>query len=584
MRQTRLLAIMPNEGLAKALTDAFQTRHDVSVTVKIGNLSAGLALCKATDSSTYDLILSRGGTARLLAQNMSKPVVEIRATLYDLLRVIRLVSSYSSSVALVGYPNMTSCIDEIADMLRTKIKVATITCEEMVHDTILKLRHDGYTVVIGDTIAVSEAKAQQMNGILIPSGAESIHAALDEAVSMFSTLEKTTQKERVLQHVLTQEGVDYLLFDKENRRVLSGCSSCVFDSVNTLSDLCSPSQAAPDTSFIKRLSGHTYRATVSAHEYMGHSGTLVSLREKKGVWNDSALTYFYKQPNDVPYYDNAGAMQDVEKTLESAASLKSGVLLLAEEGTDVSMLLHTLHTNSAYGKEPLIRVDFRYLRENAFQALLNKENSPFNENHHVLFLDHVDFLPDSQQKQLIEFIGSSLLFKRNKGIVRISPAKLECSIYSYLTQEQFFVCCRIPPLRERRADIPIIATQLTSIFNYEYTKQIVGFDHSALQLMAQYDWPENSVQLYRVIRRLVSLTDGNKITHEAVKSILCEENALSSSSCASLCTLGTLDEITYTVVCNVLKQENMNKTKAAERLGIGRTTLWRILQRDSEQG
>ncbi|MDO5376799.1 MAG: PrpR N-terminal domain-containing protein [Clostridia bacterium] len=581
MRQIRLLAIMPNEGLAKVLSDVCKTRNDLSVTIKIGNLSAGLALCKAVDSSTYDLILSRGGTARLLAQHMSKPVVEIRATIYDLLRVIRLVGSHGSGVALVGYPNMTSCINEIADMLRTTIKVVTITSEEMVHDTILKLRQDGYTVVIGDTIAVSEAKSQQMNGILIPSGIESITAALDEAVSMFSTLEKKTQQAKLLKHVLAQQGVEYLLFDNQNKPVFSECSPSVLGCVCDLSDLCPSAPSTPDSTSIKRLSGRTYLVAVSAHEYMGSPCTLVSLREKKGVWNDSALAYSYKQPGEMPYYDHTGCMQSLEKTLSSAAPLKNSILLLAEEGTDLSMLLNVLHANSLYSKEPFVRIDFRYLRESAFQSLLHKENSPFSENHHVLFLDNVDFLSDSQQKQLIECIASSLLFKRNKGIVRISPANRECPLYSYLVNEQSLICCRVPPLRERKADIPTIATQLTSLFNYDYTKQIVGFDDSALELMTQFDWPENSAQLYRVIQKLVSCTEGSKITCEAVKSILCEENA--AASCISLSALGTLDEITYSVVCSVLKEENMNKTKAAERLGIGRTTLWRILQRDHKQ-
>lgn len=583
MRPVRILAILPNEGLSKVLSDACRTRDDLSINVRIGNLSTGLALCNAVDPSTYDLILSRGGTARLLAQHMSKPVVEIRATIYDLLRVIRLVGSYSHHVALVGFSNMTSCMDEITDMLSTKIKTVTITNEESVHDIILGLRQDGYTVVIGDTIAVSEAKSQQMNGVLIPSGVESVTAALDEAVSMFSTLEKKTQQEHVLNHVLSQQGIEYMLFDTQNQLILSHCSQSLMDCLNDIRGAFFPVADPSDLSVVKRLAGHTYRITVSAQDYMGKPCTLVSFCEKKSVWNDSALTYQYKQPNDIQYYDNIGSAQELQKTLANAAPLKSGILLLAEEGTDLSMLFNTLHAKSAYSRESPVRIDFRYLRESAFQALLHKENSPFSENHRVLFLDHADYLSDAQQRELIEFISSSLLFKRNKGIIRASQAHRGCPLCSYLLTEQFFTLCRIPPLRERKLDIPTMVTQLTSMYNYEYSKQIIGFDHDALHLMVQYDWPENSVQLYRVVRKLVSRTEGSRITHETVKSVLDEENASCMPACDSFSTHGTLDEITHAVVLRVLKEENMNKTRAAERLGIGRTTLWRILQRDTEQ-
>ena len=101
----------------------------------------------------------------------------------------------------------------------------------------------------------------------------------------------------------------------------------------------------------------------------------------------------------------------------------------------------------------------------------------------------------------------------------------------------------------------------------------------AIQTIVDYSWPENSSQLYRVVKKLVLQSEDSKISAAAVEEALCEESALVRSEYVSAPPGGTLDEIIHDVVSAVLKEENMSKTRTAERLGIGRTTLWRILNR-----
>ena len=144
---------------------------------------------------------------------------------------------------------------------------------------------------------------------------------------------------------------------------------------------------------------------------------------------------------------------------------------------------------------------------------------------------------------------------------------------------------RIPPLRERVQDIPNITTLYISQANVEFGKQVVGLESEAMELMQQFGWPQNLAQFKRVIRQLIISTNDYYI-----KLTLCVRPSPRKAPVPSIPSSFTpgyeilnlnqnLDSINYDVSRIVLEQEHMNKTKTAERLGISRSTLWRILQK-----
>ena len=120
---------------------------------------------------------------------------------------------------------------------------------------------------------------------------------------------------------------------------------------------------------------------------------------------------------------------------------------------------------------------------------------------------------------------------------------------------------------------------MTSAYNYIFDKQIVEYTPEAIQKIIDYSWPENSLQLYRVVKKLVLQSEGPKISAAAVEEVIHEEAMLLQPETTFTLPGGTLDAIVHNIVSAVLKEENMNRTRTAERLGIGRTTLWRILNR-----
>lgn len=148
----------------------------------------------------------------------------------------------------------------------------------------------------------------------------------------------------------------------------------------------------------------------------------------------------------------------------------------------------------------------------------------------------------------------------------------------YLLTKVNCILLQALPLRKRKSDVLNLSIIYLSALNAELGKQVIGFENGADEEMLQYSWPGNVTQLKRVLRELVIGTDGNYITRKSVKE--CISNEIFSSEEANVSNINlnqSLNDITYDVIRRVMKEEGMNQKKAADRLKVSRTTIWRIL-------
>ena len=103
----RILGIAPYEGMKLAMERVAETYSNVSLDTFVGDLEEGAAIVRQNLDSTYDCIISRGGTAELIRKITDIPVVEIHLSVYDILRAIQLAENYAKHYAVVGFPNIT---------------------------------------------------------------------------------------------------------------------------------------------------------------------------------------------------------------------------------------------------------------------------------------------------------------------------------------------------------------------------------------------------------------------------------------------------------------------------------------------
>ena len=130
----------------------------------------------------------------------------------------------------------------------------------------------------------------------------------------------------------------------------------------------------------------------------------------------------------------------------------------------------------------------------------------------------------------------------------------------------------------------MLASLLAGHFNYRFSRQIIGFDPDGMEALTQYPWPGNSAQFYRVLQQLSATCSSGMLSGDVVHTALAAEEKFHAAPMTGKVPQGTLDEITQQIVLAVLREEKMNKTKAAQRLGIGRTTLWRLLAGNTPSG
>jgi two-component system response regulator AtoC len=297
-------------------------------------------------------------------------------------------------------------------------------------------------------------------------------------------------------------------------------------------------------------------------------------------------------------------MFEVYKTIAKVADTKSTVLIYGERGTGKELVARSIHYNSYRNERPFIPIDCASLVETlmeselfghvrgAFTNALSTKRGLFEEaDGGTLFLDEVSNLNLSMQTRLLRFlqeheikrVGGMESIKVDVRVVAATNQQLEPLVNNGKFREDLFdrlnvVSITLPLLRERKEDIPLLATYFLQKFSEENHKNISHISPEVLEILAEYSWPGNVRELEHTIERAVILTihpiilpeDLPKKMFEEMKGtrILLPEKPLS------------LREVEKRYVLKVLKETKGNKRKASEILGIDRTTLYRILEKE----
>lgn len=201
-------------------------------------------------------------------------------------------------------------------------------------------------------------------------------------------------------------------------------------------------------------------------------------------------------------------------------------------------------------------------------------------------LQNVDVLSLERQYQLITVLTEMEVCQRNRVIIScVCQSGEYISKVGALFREKFSaLSIYLPPLRQLSHEIPTLLNLCLSHMNLKLPRQILGADDEALSLLQSYEWPHNYTQFRRVIDELAVTVTSQIITAENVSQVLKKErhvgsfNAQKENAVAPLDLNRTLSEINQEIANLVISETKGNKTLASERLGISRTTLWRLLQ------
>ena len=211
----RLLAIAPFEAMSVSLQRSAESFPDVVLEAHTGDLQEGVDIIRRMDLSTFDAILSRGGTAELIQQETDLPVVEIPVLISDVLRTIKLAENYTDRMAVVGFSGVTANAHTLCNLLRMEIPIETVRSAEELPDVLGRLRNMQINTVICDAVSHRTARAYGFQALLITSGDRSLHEAIGSALQQGRRFRALKNENTLLRNVLRQNLEQCLVMDSE---------------------------------------------------------------------------------------------------------------------------------------------------------------------------------------------------------------------------------------------------------------------------------------------------------------------------------------------------------------------------------
>jgi two-component system, NtrC family, response regulator AtoC len=272
-------------------------------------------------------------------------------------------------------------------------------------------------------------------------------------------------------------------------------------------------------------------------------------------------------------------MLDVYATVMRVAATRSTVLIQGETGAGKELIARAIHRLSPRAHRPFVAIDCRALPESLLESEL------FGHDGGTCFLDGVAELSPCVQAKLLRVVQQHEVRRvsgteSGKVDVRIIAATNK-SLGTLVALEKFredlfyrlsVVTIAVPPLRERREDIPLLANHFLRRFAVANRRTLTEISPAALALMVGYDWPGNVRELEHVVERAVTLTGNAVLRPDDLPPKLAGEGPAADSSLS-------LRGVVTRHVRSVLTQARWNRKLAAQLLGIHRRTLYRLTKR-----
>lgn len=304
---------------------------------------------------------------------------------------------------------------------------------------------------------------------------------------------------------------------------------------------------------------------------------------------------------------NSSRMHDILGKLKSIAPTAATVLIHGETGTGKELVAKAIHNNSPRKHKNFVAMNCTALNENLLEdELFGHEAGAFtgadrlrkgrfeHANGGTLFLDEVGDMPLSLQSKLLRVlenqevlrIGSNDAIKVNVRLLSATNRDLEAAVASgAFRQDLYFrlkvVTIKLPPLRERREDIPLLCAHFLKEFNQRHGKKVAGIAEPLRKALAHYDWPGNVRELRNLIESMVVQDqDGTLGIDDLQEGDTLKSLPLADSRPAGPGTLigRPLQEVERYYIEQTLDLTNGNREEAAKKLGIGERTLYRVIQ------
>lgn len=589
----RLLAIAPYESMRTLMLEAVKEFDDIDLNVFVGDLGQGLLLAKHNFYNDYDMIISRGGTASMLQSQLDRPIIEIEISPLDILRAMKIGETISHNYAIIGFPNITENAQIICQIMESKIDIFSINDVCEVEDILHDISQKGAHAILCDMCAYTIAGKFGLNPVLIQSGKDCIRDAFVQAREFYYTHKTLREENRFLRNLIWKHINHTIVFDENGELFFSTLENNNASIVGFLKSECLRESEDKDRHIIKQIDNIRYSIRLTREYFAQKEYTVYYFTENKVSLPDirRGIRYLGQAEAEREYnssiYGIIGMSEETCRKISLLNQSSQPVLLYGEDGTCKEQAAKYIYLQSSWRSKPLVIIDCYMLNDKAWSYFMDNHNSPLASDDCTIFVKNIDVLTYIQGRQLLANLLEMNVCGRNRMIF-----SCVCDRQGVITAagRDFLetLCCMgigLPPLCTEPEQFQLIVNKFRNYANVRFQKPFIKIVPEALKLLEEYDWPHNFTQFQRVLEELVTTSENGIISEADIKAVLKRENTVATvndkveDANFRIDLNQPLEKINQDIISRVLEEENGNRTNAAKRLDISRSTLWRFLKK-----
>lgn len=300
-----------------------------------------------------------------------------------------------------------------------------------------------------------------------------------------------------------------------------------------------------------------------------------------------------------PFIGNSEAIQNILNTIERVAATDANILILGENGTGKDLAAKIIHQQSLRKEKPFVPVDLGAIAETLFESeLFGHVKGAFTDAKEdrtgkleeadggTIFLDEVGNISLPMQAKLLTVLQNRTITKVGSNKTKAIDVRLVCAtnkpVYKMVAENNFrqdllyrinTIEIQLPPLRDRKEDIPLLADYFVHVYAKKYNRPVSTLSANLIKQMQKYQWPGNVRELQHAIERAVILSQTDTLQPEDFAGF-----RLNTGDAANIESL-QLEEMEVLLIKKALRKHNGNITETARELGLTRASLYRRLEK-----